>query len=200
MNSKSKDEQTKAEEELVVTRGKGAREEGAVLGHLTEKNIGQLKLLNSILFPVHYDDKFYRDLLLSPEFTRLAFFNDVLVGAVSCRVESKKEEEGGGVQMYIMTLGVLAPYRRLGIGNQLLEFVIEQCKKREVGSVYLHVQISNEDALAFYKRYDFEVIRTIENYYKRIDPPRDCYVLQRTIDLSSSSAPATSNDSDAQNC
>lgn len=38
------------------------------------------------------------------------------VGAVACRLEKR---EGGGLKLYIMTLGVLAPYRRLGIGETL---------------------------------------------------------------------------------
>lgn len=42
-----------------------------------------------------------------------AYYNDLVVGAVCCRVET----EGDKHRMYIMTLGCLAPYRRLGIGT-----------------------------------------------------------------------------------
>jgi len=41
-----------------------------------------------------------------------AYFNDIIVGAV-CSREEKLE---GQKRLYIMTLGCLAPYRRLGIG------------------------------------------------------------------------------------
>jgi hypothetical protein len=43
-----------------------------------------------------------------------AYYNDICVGSIACRLEKK---DGGSVRLYIMTLGVLAPYRRLGIGE-----------------------------------------------------------------------------------
>ncbi len=43
-----------------------------------------------------------------------AYFEDVVVGAVSCRVD--KNAETGAKTLYIMTLVVLGHYRRRGIG------------------------------------------------------------------------------------
>ena len=41
------------------------------LGELTPNNVGQLKTLNAVLFPVYYNDKFYKNSLESGELTKL---------------------------------------------------------------------------------------------------------------------------------
>ncbi len=43
-----------------------------------------------------------------------AYHNDVLVGAIACRLEA---HSGNTAKMYIVTLGVLAPYRGMRIGD-----------------------------------------------------------------------------------
>lgn len=39
-------------------------------GDLTEKNIGQLRKLNEYLYPVRYQDKFYKDVLAQGEWAQ----------------------------------------------------------------------------------------------------------------------------------
>ena len=51
-------------------------------------------------------------------------------------------------------------------------------------SVVLHVQVSNDVALEFYKRFGFEIVETKEAYYKRIEPA-DAHVLEKKIDKKS---------------
>lgn len=43
-----------------------------------------------------------------------------------------------------------------------------------------HVQVNNESAIDFYKKFGFEIVETKEQYYKRIEPA-DAHVLQKTI-------------------
>ncbi|XP_042511403.1 N-alpha-acetyltransferase 50-like [Macadamia integrifolia] len=153
------------------------REVQISLDGVRDKNLMQLKKLNTALFPVRYNEKYYADALASGEFTKLAYYSDICVGAIACRLEKK---EGGAVCVYIMTLGVLAPYRGLGIGTKLLNHVIDRCSKQNISEIYLHVQTNNEDAINFYKKFGFEITDTIKNYYTNITPP-DCYVLTKFI-------------------
>lgn len=154
------------------------------LGHLTEKNIGQLKKLNTETFPVTYQEQFYTDLLKAMDYSRLGFYCDILVSSICCRLEERAESLGGKA-LYIMTLSVLTPYQRRGMASQLIEWVIEKAQSKEaqpdeVQEIYLHVQTSNTSALSFYKSFGFEVTEEIKNYYKKIEPP-DCYVLRKSL-------------------
>lgn len=94
--------------------------ENIELGNVTPHNIKQLKRLNSVVFPVSYNDKFYKDVLEAGELAKLAYYNDIVVGAVCCRIDNSEKSR----RLYIMTLGCLYPYRRLGIGTKMVQHVL----------------------------------------------------------------------------
>lgn len=91
------------------------------LGDVTPHNIKQLKKLNTVVFPVSYNDKFYKDVLDAGELAKLAYYNDIVVGAVCCRIDTSENSR----RLYIMTLGCLYPYRRLSIGTMMVEHVLK---------------------------------------------------------------------------
>ncbi|KAI6203486.1 N-alpha-acetyltransferase 50 [Aphelenchoides besseyi] len=137
------------------------------LGDITQHNLLQVKRLNEAVFPVTYNERFYQEVVERSELAKIVYFNDCVVGAVCCRLETKDNEK----KLYIMTLGVLAPYRRFGIGGMLLNYVLGLCDRdAQIKNVALHVQINNESALNFYENFGFKKSGTIEKYYKKIEP------------------------------
>merc|ERR1712173_37315 len=125
---------------------------------------------------------FYKDVLEAGELAKLAYYNDVVVGAVCCRIDLTTTEDGQTKRkLYIMTLGCLAPYRRLGIGTKMLEHVLNIVKEDgNYTSIFLHVQVNNESAIEFYKKFGFNIVETKEQYYKRIEPA-DAHVLEKFL-------------------
>lgn len=68
-------------------------------------------------------------------FSVAAYFNDIAVGAVCCRVDHSQNQK----RLYIMTLGCLAPYRRLGIGKIMWCFVLSGVVEYVFNLLYLWV-------------------------------------------------------------
>ncbi|KAG8733795.1 hypothetical protein FRC11_002245 [Ceratobasidium sp. 423] len=186
------------------------------LASLTPNNLGTLRKLNSVLFPIRYSEKFYRE-VLEPEldeFCKLSqlpavYYNDVPVGAVCSRIE--RGQRPGEACVYIMTMGVLAPYRGLGLGSMALRQVFKAAAKynesigdkppigtppqssvisfnslnRKITSFYLHVHVPNTDARTFYERFGFVERDRIVGYYRKLGstdgPERDAWVLERPV-------------------
>ncbi|TRM69445.1 acyl-CoA N-acyltransferase [Schizophyllum amplum] len=153
---------------------------------LTENNLGTVRKLNSVLFPIKYSEKFYQS-IQSPEledFCKLVYYNDVPVGTVCCRIET----EGDDTSLYIMTMGVLAPYRSRGVGSKSLQSVLDAAKahtKPKISKIFLHVQVNNEDARRFYEKHGFTETGLQKDYYKKIEP-HDAWILTREVDASAS--------------
>ena len=145
------------------------------------QNIGLLKEINAATLPVSYAEKFYKDIVKTPkEITHYAYSGSVCVGAICCRIETDESSEEGKSRLYIMTLGVLAPYRGCGVGTELLEGVLDHVDKNmnSISSIYLHVWVENAYALKFYSKFDFVEKGKVEKYYKRVSPP-DAVILER---------------------
>jgi len=182
------------------------------LGDITPHNIKLLKKVNQVVFPVVYHDNFYKDVLEAGELAKLAFFNDIVVGAVCCRVDNAAGSSSSTAatpapavatpadpqakkKLYIMTLGCLAPYRRLGVGSKMVEHVLNiVAKDGNYESVFLHVQVNNEGAINFYRNFGFDIVETKQNYYKRIDPA-DAYVLEKKLPAGGGSGSSTNGTS-----
>ena len=88
-----------------------------------------------------YSDNFYGYLIQHRRYSKLVYLKDVLVGAISC----KEDMLDGERVVYIMTITVLKPYRRYGIGSKLLEKAMEECVKgKSLKKMMLHVQKGND--------------------------------------------------------
>lgn len=152
-----------------------------IFDEVSETNVGELEKINLAIFPIRYPPQVYKDIVQCAGVSFLASVKTEggprPVGGVSCRLE--KAPDVGGPILYIITLGVLAPYRNAGLGAALLCRCLDTVRTYlpEVVLARLHVQVSNVDAIRFYEKHGFKVVETIENYYLRTEP-RHAVVLE----------------------
>ncbi|CEQ39581.1 SPOSA6832_01107, partial [Sporobolomyces salmonicolor] len=201
---------------------------------------------------------------------RTVFYQDLPVGVLVCRLEPASapapdslakavaspvpsaeqngtSERAQTYKLYVMTLGVLAPYRNQGLASKLLHHLLntassthrtplpasasssalapeptpapskkaakkaaakagkapappseatkekdeekdkkakkkdeEEKPKPRIDSIYLHVQVGNDQARRFWERFGFEVKETVPDYYRKIEP-RDAWFMERKV-------------------
>ncbi len=75
---------------------------------------------------------------------------------------------------HIISIAVLPPWRRKGIGKQLLEIVLRTSGIRKI---WAEVRVSNQGAQAFYFSQGFQVMGVVPNYYGT----EDALIIQRNL-------------------
>ena len=67
----------------------------------------------------------------------------------------------------ILNIGIDPDFKRQGHGTALLNHLIEELRKRDIGEILLEVRAGNKPAIQFYKRQGFEEISVRKNYYTK---------------------------------
>ncbi len=67
---------------------------------------------------------------------------------------------------HIITIDVLPPVRRSGLGSQLMTEVERRLEADGCHAVLLEVAVNNLAAIQFYKRHGYFVLKTIPRYYQ----------------------------------
>jgi ribosomal-protein-alanine N-acetyltransferase len=65
----------------------------------------------------------------------------------------------------------------LGLGSQLIDHLLDTCRKRGILHYFLEVRETNEKAIALYRKYGFKVCGVRRKYYS--DTGEDALVMQR---------------------
>lgn len=77
----------------------------------------------------------------------------------------------------IMDVAVYKDFRRQGIGEALIEKLIEYCKNEDISEINLEVRISNDAAQSLYKKMGFIEVGQRPNYYEN----RETAILMKKI-------------------
>jgi ribosomal protein S18 acetylase RimI-like enzyme len=139
-------------------------------------DVDAVRMLNAGLLPLPCPERVYRNILgTAPRLCALGCVRSSVVGAITAVVETDRATKGPTGALYIMTLAVVAPRRRSGVGSALLSWLLGVVRSApqlgHIDRVELHVHAGNSDALAFYEKAGFERIGIVERYYPRLEPP-----------------------------
>ncbi|KAG6367441.1 hypothetical protein INS49_001630 [Diaporthe citri] len=157
----------------------------ATIVPVTDAHIPALRRINALLLPVNYTDSFYKAILdpaQSGLFSRAILFSDGADGPGLAAPAAPKVVGG-------ISLGVLAPYRGLGLAAAAVEGIFDAVRAvaadargngLNIGWVYAHVWTENHDALEWYARRGFERDARLENYYFKLQPG-SAWVMKRRV-------------------
>jgi ribosomal-protein-alanine N-acetyltransferase len=98
-------------------------------------------------------------------------------GSVGGFIVAEADNRGSG---HIVTIDVVHPARRSGVGSLLLRAAEDRLRGAHCRSVELETAVDNVAALSFYKRHGYSVIATFPRYYSN---GVDALVLNKDIAL-----------------
>jgi ribosomal-protein-alanine N-acetyltransferase len=134
--------------------------------------------INRVCLPENYMDFFFIELYRKyPETFIVAEENGEVVGYIMCRIESGLSNFGfsGLIKKgHIVSVAVLAEFRRKGIGEALITEAVKAMQLYSAKQCFLEVRVTNEAAINAYKKLGFQVARMVRNYYA---DGEDAYVM-----------------------
>lgn len=79
---------------------------------------------------------------------------------------------------HLVTIDVLPDARRFGVGSMLISAAEERLRQAKCKFVVLETSVDNQSALAFYKRHQYFLVKTVPRYYAN---GVDAFVLQKDL-------------------
>lgn len=129
------------------------------LKEFTLADMDAISAIEKVAFTIDaYSERTFADLFQKAGDTFLvAKTEQGIIGYIAASVV---KQEG-----YIASVGVLPDYRRIGIGQMLVEGVKKRLIEKDVEAITLHVRNTNEPAIRFYLKLGFVIQATVPKYY-----------------------------------
>ncbi len=149
-----------------------------------EEDLGEVMRINQLCLPENYSTYFFLD--LSERFSKgfiVAEAEGKIIGYIMCRVEhgaSDFKRFSFTKKGHIVSIAVLAEYRRMGIGKALIVEALKNMVDNDAKECFLEVRVSNAPAVSLYKRLGFMEVKRVRGYYY---DGEDAYVMSVKLPL-----------------
>ena len=136
----------------------------------TTDDLERVMHINKTCLPENYTTYFYRDLYQRyPETFLVAESDGEIQGYILCRIEKGFSKVGRMLPVrlcHIVSIAVMADYRRMGMGSNLLVEAMKQSVKHyDASECYLEVRVSNDAAIELYNKLEFMKVKKNYGYY-----------------------------------
>lgn len=101
--------------------------------------------------------------LLDDPFTEYYIYieNNQILGFINYDILYERAE--------LLYIAVIEEAQNKKIGSKLLEFMIKNCREKNIQNITLEVNVENKKAIALYEKYGFKKVAIRKNYYQGID-------------------------------
>lgn len=101
--------------------------------------------------------------LLDDPFTEYYIYieNNQILGFINYDILYERAE--------LLYIAVIEEAQNKKIGSKLLEFMIKNCREKNIQNITLEVNVENKKAIALYEKYGFQKVAIRKNYYQGID-------------------------------
>lgn len=128
------------------------------LDNVYENNLGMMAKIAQVVFPeVEFGEKYFSELFPGKNDKRkdvllaqIAYYSEIPVATVKLLILQKKKSDTLNKGVHIQLLAVLEQYRGHGIGEKLVEYAVEQCKKSHQHKLFAHVPVKDKEVIEWY--------------------------------------------------
>lgn len=139
----------------------------------TKSDVSELVSLDNLCFPewLAYGAHVFRDIINWRDALHiLAEHEGQIIGFVAAIPD--------GIFAHLVTLDVHPDYRKVGLGNKLMEKIEQMAKDKRVKLVVLEVETDNTPAIKLYLARGYETNGRLKNYYSN---RKDAYVMSKLL-------------------
>ena len=142
---------------------------------MKEEDLHVIEEMENILFtsPWKYEDFLYEINENAFSHNYVVEDNNIIVGYVGLWIMYDQSQ--------ITTIGVHPNYQRRGIGQMMMDRMIEESINHECVTMSLEVRVSNSKAISLYEKNGFEKVALRKNYYE--DNHEDAYLMIKQMEV-----------------
>merc|ERR1711874_445919 len=137
-------------------QGTTGRDMGRIrIEEVTSTNLSLLRDINQKIFPIltvtnMSDNQWSQFVKKDSGFAFLAYWNDMLAGAVCCQLTDNNG-------LYLRFIGTLNRHRRKGVAKKLMQRVLQEAQERDVHNIISYVRNDNKAAIHINQKFGFGI-------------------------------------------